>query len=101
MEGLGYIIAREAYDTNIDPAAIAAIATIESGCGAAMCGSYNAYGWISPSPYNFESWEDGIVQWHAFFSQWFAGDIPLSSMHGYGDYDVGTIAGSLEAIRNA
>lgn len=101
MEGLGYWIAAGAWDYNVDPAVLSSIAYIESGCGVAPYGSpYNAYGWIWNPPY-MSSWEDGIYKWYEFFGQYFGGDIPVSSMHGYGGYGVETLYPYLEQIRNA
>ena len=101
MEGLGWYIAAKAYDYNVDPALLSSIAYIESHCGVYPYDSeYNAYGWICMNPEMY-SWEDGIDKWYAFFGEYFGGDIPVSSMHGYGDYGVDSIYPCLEEIRNA
>lgn len=100
MEGLGWYIAAGAYDYNVDPALLSSIAYVESKCGSYPYGSpYNAYGWICMNPEMY-GWEDGIDKWYAFFADYFGGDIPVSSMHGYGGYGVDSIYPYLEEIRN-
>ncbi|RAP50835.1 MAG: hypothetical protein BZ138_06270, partial [Methanosphaera sp. rholeuAM270] len=83
MEGTGYWIASSAHEHDMDPRLCAAVATVESGCGAAPYGcEYNVWGWICCTPEMY-SWEDGIEKWHSFFSAYFGGErYPISSMYG-------------------
>lgn len=87
MAGTGYLIAKSAHDTNMDPRICSAISYVESRCGVAPYGcAYNVWGWVWNPPAMY-SWEDAIDKWHGYFSDYWGGErYPLQSMHGYGGY---------------
>lgn len=87
MRGTGYLTAKWAYDTKVDPRLSPAIASVESGKGRAPYGcKYNVWGWVWQPPAMY-SWDDALGKWHKYFGKYFKGDAyPISSMHGYGAY---------------